>query len=58
MVEGRDLLGFDDHDGLSRDGVHPSDHGFSVIADRLLPVLQRALAVPARAPNGHSPASP
>jgi hypothetical protein len=43
LLEGTDLLGFDDHDGLSRDGVHPSDYGFSLIADQLLATLKQAL---------------
>lgn len=43
LLEGTALLGFDNHDGLSRDGVHPSDYGFSLIADKLLPVLKQAL---------------
>ena len=44
LLEGTDLLGFNDHDGLSKDGVHPSDYGFSLIAKRLLPAVKKALA--------------
>jgi hypothetical protein len=45
LLEGTDLLSFEEHDGLSRDGVHPSDHGYGLIAQKLLPVLKQALAV-------------
>jgi len=45
LVEGADLLGFDDHDLLSKDGVHPSDDGYSLIARRLSPVLKRAIGL-------------
>jgi lysophospholipase L1-like esterase len=44
LLEGTDLLGFEEHDGLSRDGVHPTDYGYSLIAGKLLPVLKKALA--------------
>ncbi|MBM3852477.1 MAG: hypothetical protein FJ399_04905 [Verrucomicrobia bacterium] len=44
VVEGEDLLGFQEHHLLSRDGVHPSDEGYRVIAVRLAPVLRQALA--------------
>ena len=43
LVEGTDLLGSGDVQGLSEDGVHPSDLGFSLIADRLEPLLRRTL---------------
>lgn len=43
LVEGTDLLGFSEHDGLSRDGVHPTDYGYSLIAGKLLPVIKKAL---------------
>jgi hypothetical protein len=43
LMEGPDLLGFDDHDGLSKDGVHPTDFGYSLIARGLAPVLKKAL---------------
>ena len=39
LVEGLDLLGADDADGLSADGVHPNDDGFALIAERLAPYL-------------------
>ena len=45
LLEGTDLLGFDEHDGLSRDGVHPTDYGYSIIANKLLPALKRALGI-------------
>lgn len=45
LVEGPDLLGFDDHDGLSKDGVHPSDYGYGIIAERLKPTVKKALGM-------------
>lgn len=45
LVEGTDLLGFDEHEGLSKDGVHPSDHGFSTIARKLLAVLKKPMGL-------------
>ncbi len=45
LLEGPDLLGFDDHDGLSRDGVHPTDYGYSLIARRLSPTLKKLLGL-------------
>jgi hypothetical protein len=45
LLEGSDLLGFDEHDGLSRDGVHPTDYGYSMIARKLLPVTKKALGL-------------
>lgn len=45
LLEGTDLLGFHDHDGLSRDGVHPTDYGFSLIAGKLLPTVKQALGL-------------
>jgi hypothetical protein len=45
LLEGTDLLGFDEHDGLSRDGVHPTDYGYSMIANKLLPVVKKALGL-------------
>lgn len=45
LLEGPDLLGFDDHDGLSKDGVHPTDHGYTIIAGRLAPTLKRVLGL-------------
>jgi hypothetical protein len=45
LIEGTDLLGFDEHDGLSRDGVHPTDYGYSMIARKLLPVTKKALGL-------------
>ena len=44
LVEGLDLLGPDDADGLSADGVHPSDLGFQRMAERLEPILRKALS--------------
>jgi hypothetical protein len=45
LLEGTDLLGFNEHDGLSRDGVHPTDYGYSMIARKLLPVTKKALGL-------------
>jgi lysophospholipase L1-like esterase len=45
LLEGTDLLGFAEHDGLSRDGVHPTDYGYSIIAKKLLPVTKKALGL-------------
>ena len=36
VIEGLDLLGRDDSDAFSRDGVHPSDLGHARIAERLM----------------------
>ncbi len=43
VVEGETLLGPDDSDGLSRDGVHPNDLGHARITERLQPVISNAL---------------
>jgi lysophospholipase L1-like esterase len=43
LVEGEDLLGFKEHDLLSRDGVHPAERGYATIAAKLSPILGRAL---------------
>lgn len=40
LIEGLDLLSERDTDGFSGDGVHPSDYGFAIIAERLRPVLE------------------
>ncbi len=45
LLEGTDLLGFDEQDGLSKDGVHPTDYGYSIIAGKLLPVMKKALGL-------------
>ena len=45
LLEGTDLLGFTEHDGLSRDGVHPTDYGYSIIARKLLPITRKALGL-------------
>ncbi len=45
LLEGTDLLGFDEADGFSRDGVHPTDFGYSIIAKKLLPVTKKALGL-------------
>jgi lysophospholipase L1-like esterase len=45
LVEGEDLIGFKEHDLLSKDGVHPSDQGYGVIAARIAPVIKRALGL-------------
>ena len=43
LVQGEDLLGFKDHAGLSKDGVHPQDEGYALIASRLSPLIRKAL---------------
>lgn len=45
LVEGEDLLGFKEHSALSKDGVHPSDQGYGIIAAKLSPVLKKALGL-------------
>jgi len=45
LVEGEELLGFKEHDALSKDGVHPSDQGYGIIAAKLAPVLRKALGL-------------
>jgi lysophospholipase L1-like esterase len=45
LVEGEDLLGFKEHDALSKDGVHPSEQGYRIIAAKLAPVLKKALGL-------------
>jgi hypothetical protein len=45
LLEGTDLLGFKEHDGLSRDGVHPTDYGYSIIAGKLSPPVRKALGL-------------
>lgn len=45
LVEGEDLLGFKEHDGLSKDGVHPGDQGYALIAGKLLPVIKKAVGL-------------
>lgn len=45
LVEGEDLLGFKDHATLSKDGVHPSENGYGLIAARLAPTLRQALGL-------------
>lgn len=45
LIEGPDLLGFGEHDGLSKDGVHPTDHGYSIIARKLLPTARKGLGL-------------
>ena len=42
LVDGLDLLGRDDADAF-QEGVHPTDLGFSRIADRLEPLLRKLL---------------
>ncbi len=58
VVEGEDLLGFREHDGLSKDGVHPSDGGYAVIARKLAPVLRKALAGAGRLESAPGPDAP
>jgi hypothetical protein len=45
LVEGEDLIGFDEHDALSKDGVHPSDAGYRRIAAKLAPLIRKALGL-------------
>ena len=45
LVEGEDLLGFNEHVLLSRDGVHPAERGYNVIAAKLSPILRKALGL-------------
>lgn len=45
LVAGEDLLGFKDHATLSKDGVHPSERGYALIAARLAPTLRQALGL-------------
>jgi hypothetical protein len=47
LVDGLELLGPDDADGF-QEGVHPNDLGFWRIAERLEPILQKALREHAR----------
>lgn len=43
LVNGVELLTFDDLDGLSADGLHPSDFGYNLIAQRLIPFLEQVI---------------
>jgi len=45
LIDGVKLFGYDEHDGLSNDGLHPSDYGYSLIARKLLPVFRQALGL-------------
>jgi hypothetical protein len=45
LVEGESLIGFQEHEALSKDGVHPSDQGYGIIAKKLSPVFKRALGL-------------
>jgi len=45
LIDGVQLLGFGEHDALSKDGLHPSDYGYHLIASRLLPTLRQALGL-------------
>lgn len=45
ILEGEAMLGFKDHHLLSKDGVHPADEGYRVMAARLVPVLRQALGL-------------
>ncbi len=51
LLEGTDMLGFDELDGLSRDGVHPTDYGYNIIATKLVPVLTKALGLTPAQPS-------
>jgi hypothetical protein len=43
LLEGEDLLGFKEHDGLSKDGVHPKDEGYTLIAGKLAPIIRKTV---------------
>lgn len=45
LIDGVQLLGFGEHDALSKDGLHPSDYGYHLIASRLIPILRPALGL-------------
>jgi hypothetical protein len=45
LVEGEDLIGFQEHAALSRDGVHPSDQGYGIIAKKLSPLFKQTLGL-------------
>lgn len=45
ILEGEDLLGFKEHHTLSKDGVHPAEPGYELIAGKLAPVLKKALGL-------------
>jgi len=45
LIDGVTLFGFEEHDGLSGDGLHPSDYGYARIAGRLLPLLRQVLGL-------------
>ncbi|MBT4098829.1 MAG: hypothetical protein HOC05_03300 [Gemmatimonadetes bacterium] len=44
LIEGEVLLSSQDADGLSSDGLHPNELGHTLIAQRLQPVIESALA--------------
>ena len=46
LADGFGLLG--DDDGLFTDGVHPTSHGFSQMAERLAPLIRRIVCGPGR----------
>lgn len=45
LVEGEELIGFKEHAALSKDGVHPADQGYKIIAKKLSPLFKRALGL-------------
>jgi len=45
LVEGEDLIGFKEHAALSKDGVHPSDQGYGIIAGKLEATMKKALSL-------------
>lgn len=45
LIEGEDLLGFKEHDVLSKDGVHPSDKGYALIAGKLIHIVRKTLDI-------------
>ena len=45
LLEGEYLLGFNEHERLSKDGVHPADQGYYIIAQKLLPTVEKALGL-------------
>ena len=44
-MEGEDLLGFKEHAVLSKDGVHPQDDGYVLIAGKLTPIIRKAVGL-------------
>ena len=45
LVGGEEMIGFKEHNTLSNDGVHPSDHGDGIIATKLSLVFKQAFGL-------------